>query len=355
MTVKNYLRSDIKLQFFKALYGDKVFTGRLIRKTGWFFSSYENLLSVTEDIPSFRNNTLRIALILHQKQNIWPAIRLLERDNCVDMLSLDIEPLGNPDPDSQQFDLSALATSFPSLKTLFLSGLDGHEGSFDSIDLERMYIRFSRMNRNRLNSTLVHLQSPQTLTTLHIVNGYDIIFNDDQPLDSFNNLKDFEVVPLSDEICRVLTTTENIKLLRFGASLFSDDPPIKAVSAMFSALCFKEIHILKIQYVMSKTVSLDEYFECSEIIINCITRKLGSIHTLTLDMGMDILWCPSFSHLEKLKYLCWDIKRNKRDEVLLRNVEGCNQWEKSKVRVIGEFQKVFAYSEGKQLPLIEIF
>lgn len=331
--------------FFDALYADKYLINCLSKKTGWVFSSMENLLHVLAAVPSFRSSIRRLTLKLREETDTWPAIRVLALINCITELSLHVGPLEDPLNDEVVFDLSCVAPSFPSLQTLIILGINAKKGVLRDRNLRRLVVH-ACYTGGEFISPLLPLNSAQTLTSFCIVNVFDPFEDWNQSLDLFTNLTDFEVVPISRVICKVLTQSKII-LRRFAFRILPGYPSKELIVEMFSSRCFRNLQELTINCDIHGIMTPEWYFEYATIIVEGITYHLQSVHTLALDMGMDISWCGFFTRMTNLKSLRWAIHEEDEGRVLFRHGLEDNNRENSLKKVIQKFEGIFENFEEK--------
>src|SRR5204863_323894 len=155
----------------KTLYSDKELANCLSKKTGWVFSSIENLLSVVTAVPLFRSSIRRLTLKPLEPKDVWPAIRVLALVNRITELSLQVGPLENPLEDVS-FDLSCLVASFPLVQSLTIYGIEQHEGVIHNRELRRLVVHACYTGGDFFSS-LLPLNSAHSLTSFCIVNVTD--------------------------------------------------------------------------------------------------------------------------------------------------------------------------------------
>jgi hypothetical protein len=344
-TKSKHTRSFCEYNFFRALYSDKDLANCLSKKTGWVFSSIENLLHVITAVPSFHSSIRRLTLNPPEPKDIWPAIRVLAIANCVTELSLHVGPVDDPFDEEVSFDLSCVAPSFPLLQSLTISGIEEHEGVLLDSHLQRLVVHACYTGGDFFSS-LLPLNSAQSLTSFCIVNVTNPFVGPNQSLDLFTNLTDFEAVALSREVCVALRESK-ITLQRFSARIFLSDPAEEDVVAMFSSHCFRNLQDLTINYAIYGTATPDEYLESAAIVIQAITYHLQSVHTLAFDMGMDISWCALFPPMTNLRSLRWAIHDDDDGKILFRHGQQGNNREDWLKKVVQEFERIFENFEDK--------
>lgn len=339
-----YVQSFRERHFFDALYKDKCLINCLSKKTGWVFSSMENLLHVLAAVPLFRSSVRRLTLKPREETDVWPTIRASAFVNWITELSLHIGPLEEPVDDEVEFDLSCIGSSFPFLQTLIIMGINTTKGVLHDRNLRRLVVHACYTGDDFI-SFLLPLKSAQTLTSFCIINVSDPFSGMNQSLDLFTNLTDFEVVPIHAVICKVLTKS-TITLRRFAFRVLRI-PSAKLIEEMFSSRCFRNLQELTINCSIHGIMTSEKYLEDAAIIVEAITYHLQSVHTLALDMGMDISWCGFFTRMTNLKSLRWAIHEEEEGQVLFRHgLEDSNR-ENSLKEVIQKFERIFENFEEK--------
>jgi hypothetical protein len=168
------------------------------------------------------------------------------------------------------------------------------------------------------------------------------------------NLTDLELSLIGRELCDMLANA-NCRLLRFSGRILTHFLEPGVWELMILVPSFRQLQHLTLNYDAG-IVSRKEYFGsnqdmeiCAEL-VKMITRDLRSLHTLELDMGMNISFCPSFAHLANLKCIRWALQRNRFEE---QSEEASTRWEDLRHRAIGEFNRAFANFKEKPRLLIE--
>ena len=355
------------LNFLRALFEDEMFASRFSHKAGWEFSSFENVLSVIATVPFFHRNVRRITLKLLEQVNMSTAIRVLVICHHVVTLSLQINPgyIGNPQC-IQSFDLSSIEHSFPLLENLKLSGLVKYEGYLKNAKLQNLsvYIPSVVGVTPYLKQSLFPFNSAPTLTRLClVVSSSKSKLGEENPFDDLVNLTTLELVTLSKKLCNLLTTAK-IKLHHFTVKIYMSEHKTKSLVAMFSSPSLQQLETLAMNYEPPDTEDSEGYMESSMKIIHSITSNIQSLRIFRVDMGMDISWCCLFVQMTNLQILRWAIQKEYRverkdfpgqydDVVIFPHVEGCTGWEDSRIKVVEEFQRIFANFEEKPHTVIE--
>ena len=287
-------------QWLRILLCDQVLVQFLGYKEGWTFPTLVGFLSVCDRVPRIQQNARRIDLHFIDS-GICIALYKLASFQYIQKLRVELH--------HEVISLDMISESCPLLEELELCDLEAFEGNLSGhTHLNRLSISFFKYNR-RLTSSLVPFNSTKTLTSLCLLRCNSVSRRNlnENPLNYFINLTHLEVSPLCQDLCSLLCTATNIKLIRFIAtfdSRWGGEPTVDKVIAVFCSSCLEQLEELEIK-VDAETNELNDYFSQYSPILRVVRSQLRTLQTAKFDMGLDISWCSYLGTLLNLKSLQW--------------------------------------------------
>ena len=206
--------------------------------------------------------------------------------------------------------LSAIATSFPTLETLSCTETNSLSGSLQELDrLQILRIGTSAAGSPTIQPWLP-LRSAETLTKLNLdFHDVGIPFFDTDSLDTFINLKSLHIGPLCDSICDFIIRAQ-IQLDVFEAKVLRRYAPISKFVDMLRAECLRNLKKFELSNHRDDTSDRHATARYWALVFDAFTSMLPSVEEVQLDAPLQLRCCEYFARMENLKILNWDGSAN---------------------------------------------
>jgi len=317
-------------EFLRVLFSDPNLVNSLgQRKTHWVFKSLQGLMAVLEGVPLFVQNARGIHLEIMdsiQATGLDIAIRLLAACSQITELST---------RSADTINLSAIAASFPFLRSLSCPETDNFRGSLEQLSHLRTLHLSAWKNRVLANQPWLPLRSAETLNELNLNYGPNVdtaFFNPDS-LRAFVNLKSLAIQYLNESFCEFIIGAR-IQLDIFDITLIQRRLPIHRFVDMLRADCLQNLKELGLSNFLDDESNHNATEQYWSRIFDAFTSMLPSVEEVQLDTPLHLKWCPYFARMSNLKILNWDGSGNP--------PFGCGRTGNPKAKIVRKLNAAFA-------------
>jgi len=324
-------------------------------KSEWMFASIEELTSVVQCIPLFKENARSIYLqmddyameeqekeyLYQQDEGQDPWLRFHEsRDSsyrrtadhsdwnntskffytAADLLSECHRITKFTTRSANSIDLTQIATSFPHLETLNCFETNHFHGTLKHLThLHTLHLdiwQHDNIGFDGIDRPWLPLSSTQTLTNLTLKCTPDIsilLFDtDSQSLSLFTNLKSLDIEPLSPQLVALLHNSTQMRLEIFKFGVLRHLTPIDVIETLLQSPCLQTVNEFGISNCRDECNALTSYRDIQArrqywmLVFDAFTSMHPSVEQVRLNVPMNIECCAYFARMTKLRTLSWD-------------------------------------------------
>ena len=298
--------------FLHLLFLDRHLADNLGRKSHWMFSTVQNILTVYQDIPYFRQNVVSVEFNEFVPHFDDPRFNDLNHNSSSEIaestLDFAIYTLGfcgfltslRIGPTTASCNLDALSVWCPALKLLALHDSGNLTGVLSLPFLQRFELHL--LHRPGITaehvSNVIPYHAKWSLFDLRIHTAKQLpAFYNDEIFDRYIFLTSLNIDPLTPLLCDYLIQTENC-LSSFTTHLYSQRRSTDLINQFIDALKSPSLSCLTF---LSLTIDTADDAALVRItpLISCITCNLQHLRFVGMDMGLDIRWCELFSNFVK--------------------------------------------------------
>ena len=298
---------EAELQFIVILFSDENLAEALgRRKTNWVAHTFDELKTIVQGIPLFKENARTIRLQSYYQYDIESVMELLSDCRHITTFETNLET----DEHTSTLDLTVLATSLPLLENLCLTKMGKFAGSLENlVHLKSLHI--TSWNTHETSVPWLPLQSAHSLTALRLTAAFETPHLSVYKLpcfSAFHNLTSLTIGPLTAEVCAYLLAS-NCHLETFGLYFHMYLAPIDVVITMFQAECLQTVkNFFLLDYYPSyglaaKLPATERYWSG---VWDALTSNLSSIEQFeALACVLPVECCAFFSRMTNLKGLSY--------------------------------------------------